>query len=83
MNRAERRRQAKRNKKQKSAAGKATPGDSTPSVQVLEILKPAIEASAPRMRVTEIVFNDELKKGKQQKEDEPADQAEEDTEDEE
>lgn len=44
MNRAERRRQAKRKKKQKPAAGEATLADAPPSVQVLSILKPAVEA---------------------------------------
>ena len=44
MNKAERRRQAKREKKQKSAAGEIAAADASPSIQVLSILKPAVEA---------------------------------------
>ena len=50
--------------------------DLPPLKELAEALKPAIGACAPKMKITEIAFNDELKKGKQQKEDEPAGQAE-------
>jgi len=61
-------------------------GFELPSLEVLvEALKPAIAGCRNRMTVREVVFNDKLKKGKQPKELEPADGADDvqDTEDEE